>query len=283
MSVHFSPVITAQQRLVSGFASLRTIDLHELGVWGSPLAVLDDFRVRELPFSPHPHAGFAAVTYVFRDSPGGVRSRTSTGADLIVDAGGIVWTRAGSGLVHEEVPAERGRELHGLQLFVNSSSRTKLSAPRVLSLDGSDVPNWRGEAEDRVSIVVGSFAGISSPLVPDEPFALLDVELRGEIPYTVKSGHNTVLYVVGGSVSVLGGCHPQRVNSGEALALSGEGITVGLEAACPANFLVLSGARIDEPILEEGSFIMNDRAQVEDAMARYRRGAMGALTASQGD
>lgn len=40
--------------------------------------------MRMTPFSAHPHAGFSAVTYVFDDSPGGVRSRTSDGADFIV-------------------------------------------------------------------------------------------------------------------------------------------------------------------------------------------------------
>ena len=128
MSVQFSPVINAQPRRIPAFSALQYIDLVALGVYGSPLAVLDDFRVQELPFSAHPHAGFAAVTYVFEDSASGVRSRTSTGADLVVGAGGIVWTQAGSGVIHEEVPAERGRELHGLQLFVNLSSKNKLSA-----------------------------------------------------------------------------------------------------------------------------------------------------------
>ncbi len=97
MPIQFSPVIAAQQRALPGFSSLLYVDLDKLGVAASPVAVLDDFRVPGLPFSPHPHAGFAAVTYVFEDSPGGLRSRASTGVDLLVGAGGIVWTEAGSG------------------------------------------------------------------------------------------------------------------------------------------------------------------------------------------
>jgi redox-sensitive bicupin YhaK (pirin superfamily) len=115
-------------------AGTRSTTWHTAAVsWSpattSPLAVLDDFRVGGLPFSPHPHAGFAAVTYVLEDSPGGVRSRASSGIDLVVGPGGIVWTHAGSGVVHEEIPAVPGRELHGLRLFVNLSSKHKLTPP----------------------------------------------------------------------------------------------------------------------------------------------------------
>ncbi|MGZ4435795.1 MAG: pirin family protein, partial [Trebonia sp.] len=117
MSIYFSPVIAAKPRSLPGFSSLLYVDLDALGVAASPLAVLDDFRVPGLPFSPHPHAGFAAVTYVLEDSPGDLRSRASSGADLTVGPGGIVWTHAGSGVVHEEIPAVPGRELHGVQIF----------------------------------------------------------------------------------------------------------------------------------------------------------------------
>src|SRR5271165_3647580 len=143
MPVHFSPVIAAKPRALPGFSSLQYLDLDALEVAAAPLAVLDDFRVTGMPFSPHPHAGFAAVTYVLEDSPGDLRSRASTGADLVVGPGGIVWTHAGSGVVHEEVPAEPGRELHGVQIFVNLSAKNKLTPARVLHLEPGEVPEWQ--------------------------------------------------------------------------------------------------------------------------------------------
>ena len=51
-------------------------------------------------------------------------------------------------------------------------------------------------------VVVGSFEGLSSPLVPVEPFNLFDVELRHHISFNVEEGHNTLFYVVDGSVRV---------------------------------------------------------------------------------
>jgi hypothetical protein len=68
---------------------------------------------------------------VFEDSPGDLRSRDSLGNDVVTGPGGIVWTQAGSGLLHEETPADPDRELHGLQVFVNLSSNNKLAAPQM--------------------------------------------------------------------------------------------------------------------------------------------------------
>jgi len=278
MSIRFSPVIDTRPRPIPGFSALQYVDLKVLGVHASPLAVLDDFRVQERPFSPHAHAGFAAVTYVFEDSTGAVRSRTSTGADLVVGAGGIVWTQAGRGIIHEEVPAKRGQELHGLQLFVNLTSKNKLSAPHVLSLEGGDVPVWRNDTDDRVRVVVGSFQGVSSPLLPDEPFTMLDARIHRQIPYRIGAAQNTVLYVLDGTLLIRGGEELETVSSGQVVAVSDNGATVSLEALRPSHVLVLSGTQIDEPVVEEGPFIMNDRSQIEAAMARYRSGEMGGLS-----
>jgi redox-sensitive bicupin YhaK (pirin superfamily) len=277
MSIQFSPVIAARQRRLPGFSSLLYLDLDALGVPASPLAVLDDFRVPGLPFSPHPHAGFAAVTYVFEDSPGDLRSRASLDIDLTVRPGGIVWTHAGSGLIHEEIPAEPGRELHGLQLFVNLSSKNKLTAPQVLTLQPGQVPEWSGDAGDRVRVVTGSFAGVASPLAPAEPFTLLDVHLLSEIPFDLQSAHNAVVYVLDGIVTVRADGQQETVHKGHALALTGSGGRVTLQALSPSHALILSGAEIAEPVVAEGPFIMNEPSQIADAFARYRSGAMGHL------
>jgi hypothetical protein len=279
IEVRFSPVIAAQRRDLPGFVSLLYLDLDRAGGLASPVVVLDDFRVRDLPFSPHPHAGFSAVTYVLEDSEGGVRSRTSLGTDIVVAPGGIVWTHAASGLVHEEIPADRNRELHGLQIFVNLSSRNKLSEPQVLQLQPSEVPEWHSDAGDRVRVVVGSFEGVSSPLVPVEPFSLLDVELRNEISLSLPPAHNALVYVLNGSVVVRAGDLKQIVATGHAMAVGGVGQRVHFAASEPSHLMVLSGAEIREPAIFEGPFLMNDRSEVGRAVARFRGGEMGDLQA----
>jgi hypothetical protein len=69
----------------------------------------------------------------------------------------------------------------------------------------------------------------------------------------------------------------QKVAGEHALALHGSGGRVTFEAFHPAHFLILSGAAIREPVLVDGPFIMNERSQIEAAVARYRSGEMGHL------
>lgn len=275
MSVQFSSVLAARERGAGSF-SVKAVDLSAIGDLGSPVLVLDDFRVQGNPFAPHPHAGFSAVTYVFEDSPGRLRSRDSLGHDVEVGPGGVVWTQAGRGVLHHEVPADVRHELHGLQLFVNLSARNKLLAPRMLSLAGRDVPVWTGNEGDRVRVVAGSYAGVTSPLVPPEPFDFLDVALRRRIAFDLPPGNCAIVYVTAGAIRIRAGDDERSVAEEHAIALHGGG-HVTFAAALPARFVVLSGTAIHDPVLTHGPFIMNDRSQIEAAMARYRAGEMGDL------
>ena len=279
MPLQFSALVASRAHTMGDSFSAHSLDLGGLGQAASPVLVLDDFRVRGHPFGPHPHAGFSAVTYVFEDSRSGLRSRDSLGNDVVVRPGGIVWTQAARGAMHDELPAERGRELHGLQIFINLSARNKLAAPQVLWLESSEVPEWRSRTGDRVRVAVGSFENLSSPLVPAEPFDLLDVDLRQEISFGLRDGRNALAYVVSGEVLVSAGVEQQKVTSQHALALSGAGALVRFRAVSPARLAVLSGVEIAEPVFAQGPFIMNDRSQVEAAIARYRAGQMGRLDA----
>ena len=283
MSIRFSPVIAAQDRGTGSTFSVKALDLADVGDSVSPVIVLDDFRVKGRPFPPHPHAGFAAVTYVFEDSPGGLRSRDSLGNDVVTGPGGIVWTQTGSGLIHEELPADSNLELHGLQIFVNLSSKNRLAAPHMLRLEAHKVPEWRSEDGDRVRVLVGLFKGMSSALVPLEPFHFLDVELRREISFELQNAYNAVLYVVDGSVRVLADGRRQALSGGHAVALSGSGGPVSLAALHPTHLFVLSGPLIGEPLVVHGSFMMSTQSQIDAAISRFQSGKMGHLAPFSND
>ena len=68
----------------------------------------------------------------------------------------------------------------GSRAVEHMRAKNKLSEPKVYSLNGGEVPAWRSAAGDKVRVVVGSFERLASPLVPTEPFTLLDVGLHRE-------------------------------------------------------------------------------------------------------
>lgn len=272
-----SPVIEARARVTGDHFSVKSIDVDKLGARASPVELLDNFRVSGRPFGPHPHAGFSQLTYVFQDSRGSVNSRDSLGNDLVVGPGGIVWTQAGSGMMHQEVPADPLHELHGLQVFVNLSSRSKFVEPKVLHLMPEKVPVWQSEHGDLVRVVVGTFGGISSPLIPAEPFDFLDIEFRRRIVFDLVDGRNALLYAVEGPVIVRGNYWNREIPSDHAMAISGLGEQFEIKAPRLAHLLIFSGLNIREPVLADRSFIMNTRSEIDTAYARFRAGEMGHL------
>ena len=111
--------IARMQRANRG-TQFRAVRLH-----GTDPSQLDPFMgidhawMSAPTFPPHPHAGFSAVTYLFLDSETGIANRDSNGNRTLIEPGGLHWTAAGSGVVHEENPAVLGSTTHLLQIFVN--------------------------------------------------------------------------------------------------------------------------------------------------------------------
>jgi len=276
MSIQFSPVLAAQPYHHGGDFIVYNLGLHRLRDRTSPILSLDRFQVRGRPFPPHPHAGFSAVTYVLEDSPAGVRSRDSLGNDLVVGPGGLIWTEAGSGVIHEESPARPEGELHGFQIFVDLDPDAKLAAARVLHVAGDAVPEWRSGMGDRVRAVVGDYQGASSALVPATPFHLLDFHLKGPAPFDLAEGHNALVYVLTGLVRVSSEGQSREVPANHGLALQGGG-ALTFEAFHGGHFLLLAGAALPGPVLSYGPFFMNTQAQLEAAYRRFHEGAMGYL------
>jgi redox-sensitive bicupin YhaK (pirin superfamily) len=104
-----------------------------------PFMMVDHFVMDEPTFMPHPHAGFSAVTYLFEDSEGGIANRDSLGHALHIAPGGLLWTQAGSGVLHEELPVQRGLGTHGLQIFVNSAIAHKDKPAQVFERRAEDI------------------------------------------------------------------------------------------------------------------------------------------------
>src|SRR5476651_1797296 len=88
-----------------------------------------------LPFGPHPHRGFETVTFILQ---GALAHRDSAGHESVINAGGVQWMTAGSGLIHEEISPESfkraGAPLEILQLWVNLPAQLKKTPPRYVGL-----------------------------------------------------------------------------------------------------------------------------------------------------
>lgn len=258
-----------------GHFTANSFHLHAYGATTSPFIMLDDFRVKGRPFPPHPHAGFSAVTCVFEDSDSGLRVRDSLGNDVQVQPGGLVWTQAGQGVVHQEAASSPGHELHGAQIFINLSARHKLRPAQTLWLDAPEVPQWFSGGGDRVRILAGRFGQLTSALTPAEETTLLDVSLCNGLELPCGIGCSAVLYVVSGKVRI--SAPGMDLFSGQAAVIQGAG-NISVRALTPgANVFYMAGESLRETLVINGPFIMNSPQQISEAAQRFKSGSFGEL------
>jgi len=171
----------------------------------NPFIGIDHAWISAPTFAPHPHAGFSAVTYLFLDSETGMANRDSLGTRNLIEPGGLHWTAAGRGVVHEEVPAVTGSTTHLLQIFINLPEARQNAVPFVLSLAPQNVPVVQRPGA-RVRVPLGGFGDVHSPLAPPTEVTLLDITLqaRAELEIPVPVGHRAFFMPVNGSAELDG-------------------------------------------------------------------------------
>jgi redox-sensitive bicupin YhaK (pirin superfamily) len=238
-----------------------------------PFIMVDHFRMREAVFAPHPHAGFSAVTYLFDDSATGLISRDSLGGEHAIPPGGLHWTLAGRGVMHDEFPAAPGLEAHGLQIFVNLPADQKLRAPSVMRLSPEQMPRRTGEGWQAVQI----FGGDTVRELPwSTSLVLVDIDADAAFDLVLPEGEQGFALVIQGG----GRSDELPLTAGRALSLpmGGSAHIVAEEALRLACFC---GRPLHEPVVRHGPFVMSDEGQVVAALQRFQSGGMGRLSPRQ--
>lgn len=135
----------------------RRMDAAALSAATDPWLAVDRFHIAAPTFPPHPHAGFSALTYVLPESPGTMRNRDSRSAHLMIPPGALHWTAAGSGILHEQIPADPTAPVEGLQIFLNLPAARQLDRPWIAHLESHEVavvPFGNGSA---ARVLIGAY------------------------------------------------------------------------------------------------------------------------------
>ena len=235
----------------------------------------------------HPHRGFETVTYML---DGTVQHEDSNGGGGFISDGDTQWMTAGGGILHKEAPPEAvvaaGGLFHGIQLWVNLPSRLKMTAPRYQDIRGGEVALLTShDGGALLRVIAGEVAGHRGPGATHTPIALLHATVqpgaRLRLPW--EPGFNALVYAMDGRGTV----GPDRSPLGPGqLVVLGAGDLVSLEAdehqdvRSPAlEVLVLGGQPIGEPVAAYGPFVMNTRAELQQAYDDFNAGRLGRIPA----
>lgn len=221
-------------------------------------------------FPMHPHRGIETVTYMLA---GKVNHADSLGNRGTISVGDVQWMTAGGGILHEEMPLPdpQGR-MEGFQLWVNLPASHKLMAPRYREITAANIPTVQREDGTHIRVIAGEVDDVRGAVqdVLAQP-TYLDVSLPGGAAtrLAVPSGQAAFAYLFQGS----GSFGETFVEEAPRLLILGEGDGVEVSASPTGmRFLLVMGRPLGEPIARYGPFVMNTRAEIQQALTDLRQG-----------
>ncbi len=246
-------------------------------------------------FPPHPHRGFETVTIVRK---GLVDHSDSLGATARFGGGDVQWLTAGRGIVHSEMfPLLKQSEANPLELFqiwLNLPAAGKMVAPHFTMFWSQDIPRLTAtDAEGRrteVAVIAGTLQGpqaaATKALAPppdswataaEADVAIWTLRLapgaRWTLPAAQGAATRRQLYFFKGK-SVRVGDRPVTAASTIEVR-AGQDVELVNTGTDEAEFLMLQGRPIGEPVVQYGPFVMNTQAQIAETMADYQRTQFG--------
>ena len=225
-----------------------------------------------LPFGPHPHRGFETVTFILE---GSLAHHDSGSGASVVEAGGVQWMTAGSGLVHAELSPEdfkrTGGPLEILQLWVNLPARLKMTDPAYVPVPASQMAAIALGGGVSMQVVSGS-EGAPIHSLTDVMLAIVSVEPGGGATLPAPEGRSVLFYTIGGEAKISGETVPEHTLT---KLSDGDRVEVGSEGGC--RILFGHADPIEEPVVAHGPFVMNTAAEITEAIRDYQAGKFGGL------
>ncbi len=230
---------------------------------------------RGLPFGPHPHRGFETLTFIL---DGDIMHQDTGGGKDVIEAGGVQWMTAGSGLIHAEISSDKfkkeGGPLEILQLWFNLPAKYKMTAPKYIGLQKDKIPVVTlDNGKVNVNVVSGSWGEVQAPIQSLSDINMVSIEMKagGTFVYNIPSERNIFFYVVRGSVKVNG----ETADKLTLVEFENQGKEVKVEALEDAYILFGHALPYNEPVVSHGPFVMNTEQEIREAFQDYQLGKMG--------
>ncbi len=220
-------------------------------------------------FPDHPHRGFITFTYML---DGIMQHKDSMGNEGILNSGDAQWMKAGSGVIHSEMPQQENGLMRGFQLWINLPASEKLTAPEYIDLKSTHIPQWQNE-QANVKILIGRFKNIEGPVI--DPFTqtlYLDLTLKPDstISIDIPERHNAFVYCYDGSL-VIDQC---QLNTHSFAQLAHKNKLQVNSHDIPGRAIIVSGLPIKESIVQHGPFVMNTHEEIEQAVLDFKNGTL---------
>ena len=254
----------------AGVNLTRIIGSPELNML-DPFLLLDEFGSDNpkdyiAGFPPHPHRGFETITYMLN---GKFRHKDSAGNEGFLTDGSVQWMTAGKGVIHSEMPEQTDGLIRGFQLWLNLPKEKKMISPKYNDIDVDEIPVV-DFVNAKVKIISGELSGVKGPGNPHTGMLYFDISLNvgSDLILPIENGWNSFIYVYGGSVNIL----DKQISKSHLAVLSQDGDLKLHSKEREANFILVAGEPLNEPVARGGPFVMNTKGEVLQAFSDYQEG-----------
>ena len=225
----------------------------------------------------HPHRGVATLTYIIN---GEVEHVDSMGNHVKLSSGGVHWMKAGKGVVHEEaINTEcktNGTDISVVQFWINLPSQHKCEDPNYLSFCECDIlKQILNDNAGWIKILLGIYENAVAKIPIYSRQFLYHVHLEAGKQFSMIT-ENGLEY--GAFLSK----HHALINDIEFEAdelivfdPEVEMIEINNYSETAINILLFGGEPYNEPIITEGTFVMNTPHEITQAYNDYYDGKYG--------
>jgi redox-sensitive bicupin YhaK (pirin superfamily) len=267
--IQFSPVFTPSLMRHGDAFSARQYPRQAFGDLIDPVLNIDWFEMGGPTFPPHPHAGFSAVTYVFADSPNGFVNYDSLGTVEDIKPGGLHWTRASRGIMHEENPVEGAGPARGLQIFVNLPAANQADPAAAFLVPAGKVTTHSGDGWQSRVACDGTTLGDAADALPS-PVRVEEIALGpgANRMVDVPEGWGGIL------IALKGGFMAGETGLAETQAIGFAAVSDGSFTVAAsedrARIAIIAGAQLKQPIFAHGPLMLASREALDRAFDYVR-------------
>ncbi len=218
-------------------------------------------------FPSHPHKGFDTITFMLS---GKMTHQDSLGNQKTIGQHQVQWMRTNSGIIHSEMPEQTEGKLRGFQFWLNIPAADKHKQPEYIEYDSlvQTTP-----LNNTLRVIAGQYQNAHTPYQPAHTQAnivYIDAKQSEAISFTIPKNHQVLVYLLSGSLSVLGEKLQQPTLLSFHLSNIDESLTLNLDQ--DSECLVFHAQPIDEPMIQHGPFVMNTQEEITQAINDYRHG-----------
>jgi redox-sensitive bicupin YhaK (pirin superfamily) len=221
----------------------------------------------------NPHRGIVILTYILS---GEVEHADSIGNHVKQSSGGVHWTKAGKGIVHDEAVRSENPDVSVVRFWINLPSKYKSGEPEFISLTANDIPKQiLTDDAGWIKILSGEYENMIAkvPCYSKQFLYHIQLEARKQFSTITDIALECAAFLLTNSAVI----NDMGFEAGEFIGFSsgGELIEINNYSKTAVDIILFGGEPYYEPIVSDGFFVMNTPHEITQAYNDYYDGKYG--------